>query len=277
MNHQLVFWGVKGSCPGGAPNQYRYAVNTSCIEISNEEELIILDAGSGLVFLGQSDRNFKQYKRISLFISHYHYDHVIGLPFFMPAYQSGLEFHIYGPVTEASSPENAFRKLFQPPFLPMPFEALQAKMVFHNLSSNDFVSTLGGTVKAMASDHPGGNLIYRVELGGKSFSYLTDLGHSQEIHESLVKFCKASDWIYYDANFTQSEYFHSKYEGWGHSSHSKGIALYDESGAKEIFLGHHALHRKDEELDEIQSELLEDRIHLAHDGFKTQWEVPDAL
>jgi phosphoribosyl 1,2-cyclic phosphodiesterase len=273
MKHQIIFWGVKGSCPGGAPNQYRYAVNTSCIEISNEEELIILDAGSGLVFLGQSDRDFRKYKRISLFISHYHYDHIIGLPFFMPAYHSGLEFHVYGPATETSNPEHALKHLFVPPFLPMGFDALQAKFVFQSLMTNDFVSTLGGQVTTMASDHPGGNLVYRVTIGGKSFAYITDLGHSYDIHTPLVNFCKESDWIYYDANFTQSEYFHTKYEGWGHSSHAKGIALLDESASKQLFLGHHALHRKDEELDEIQSQLDPNRILLVKDGTHIEWEA----
>jgi phosphoribosyl 1,2-cyclic phosphodiesterase len=275
MNHQIIFWGVKGSCPGGAPTQYGYSVNTSCIEISNDEELIILDAGSGLVFLGQSDRDFRRYKRISLFISHYHYDHLIGLPFFMPAYQSSLEFHVYGPVTEISDPERAIKGLFSPPYLPMGFEALQAKFHFHSLMTNDLVSTLGAQVKTMASDHPGGNLVYRIALGGKSFSYITDLGHNYEIHESLVKFCKGSDWIYYDANFTQSEYFHSKYEGWGHSTHSKGVALLDEAAGDKLFLGHHALHRRDKELDEIQSQFDPERITLVKDGSIIEWE--DAL
>lgn len=272
MKHQVVFWGVKGSCPGGAPNQYQYAVNTSCIEISNDEELIILDAGSGLVFLGQSDRDFKRYKRISLFITHYHYDHIIGLPFFMPAYHSGLEFHVYGPVTETSHPETALKGLFMPPYLPMGFEALQAKFHFHPLMTNDLVSTLGGQVTTMASDHPGGNLVYRVTLGGKSFCYLTDLGHSYELHASLVRFCQSANWIYYDANFTQSEYFHSKYEGWGHSTHAKGVALLDESAACHLYLGHHALHRRDAELDDIQTQFDPKRITLVRDGTRLEWE-----
>lgn len=272
MINQLIFWGVKGSCPGAAPGQYRYAVNTSCIEISNEEELIILDAGSGLVFLGQSNRDFKQYKRISLFISHYHYDHIIGLPFFMPAYHSGLEFHVYGPATEVSHPEHAIKNLFKPPFLPMGFEALRAKFEFHPLMNNDIVSTLGAEVKSMASDHPGGNLVYRVNIGGKSFAYITDLGHSYDIHSPLVNFCKDADWIYYDANFTQSEYFHTKYEGWGHSTHSKGIALLDEAQAKHLYLGHHALHRSDAELDEIQAQFDPERITLVTDGTQLTWE-----
>lgn len=271
MKNTLTFWGVKGSCPGAFPGAYAYSVNTSCVEISNEDELIILDAGSGLVFLGQSERDFSRYKRMSLFITHYHYDHLIGIPFFKPFYQSDLEFHVYGPVGESHGPEQAVKALFSPPFLPMGFEALGAKIHFHPLHTCDFVSLLNGDVTTLSTDHPGGNLAYKVSFNGKTFAYLTDLGHDFSYHQNLVDFCRGAHWIYYDANFTQSEYFHSKYEGWGHSTHAKGIALFDEAQSEKLFLGHHALHRTDDELREIENQLDHTHIVLVKDGDQLRW------
>lgn len=271
MKYTLKFWGVKGSCPGAAPGAYRYAVNTSCIELSTEDELVLLDAGSGLVFLGQDKRAFDAYENKHLFITHYHYDHIIGVPFFMPFYDASLSFEVYGPVTENGGPEDALRGLFQPLFLPMPFEAMQAKLKFNPLFTADFVSLKHGEVHTMSTDHPGGNLAYRVTFGGKVFAYLTDLGHDSDIHNALIEFCKGCDFIYYDANFTQSEYLHSKYEGWGHSTHVKGVALLDATGASHIYLGHHALHRSDEELDLIQANFDSSRITLVKEGTVIEW------
>lgn len=271
MTQQLIFWGVKGSCAGASPGAYAYSVNTSCVEISNDEELIILDGGSGIVFLGQSNRDFSRYKRISLFITHYHYDHIMGLPFFKPFYQSDLEFHIYGPVYGGHGPESAVKGLFTQPYLPMGFEALQAKIHFYPLHTADFVSLLFGEVKTHSTDHPGGNLAYKVTFKDKTFVYLTDLGHDFAQNEGLVQFCSEAQWLYYDANFTQSEYFHSKYEGWGHSTHAKGVALFDEVQAEMLFLGHHALHRTDEELKELEDSYGSERIRLVRDGDQLNW------
>ncbi len=271
MNYQLKFWGVKGSCPGAAPGAYAYAVNTSCIEVSSDDELILLDAGSGIVFLGQEGRSFDAYDRCHLFLTHYHYDHILGVPFFKPFYDPNQSFEIYGPVTENGGPEDALRHLFQPLFLPMPFEAMRANLHFHPLFTADFVSLKHGEVHTLSTDHPGGNLAYRIHYGGKTFAYLTDLGHSSQMNQALVDFCRDVDAIYYDANFTQSEYLHGRYEGWGHSTHAKGVALLDASHAKHLYLGHHALHRSDAELDTIQAQFDATRITVVKEGMVLTW------
>lgn len=271
MAYQMKFWGVKGSCPGAKPAEYGYAVNTSCVALSCEDELVILDAGSGFVFLGQEPQDFSRYKKIHLFITHYHYDHIIGIPFFKPFYQKALTVHVYGPVTEHGGPKEAFEALFHPMFLPMPLSTLSANLVYHPLHTADIVSLDNGWVKTLSTDHPGGNLAYAVDFGQKRFVYLTDLGHDEGLHESLVAFSENADWIYYDANFTDSEYSHPHYEGWGHSTHSKGLRLFKDAQAKMLLLGHHALHRSDEDLDAINDSLHEPWVRLVRDGDQFYW------
>lgn len=271
MAFQMKFWGVKGSCPGARPTEYRYAVNTSCVELSYKDELVILDAGSGMVFLGQENRDFSQYKQIHLFITHYHYDHIIGIPFFKPFYQKSLTFHIYGPVTENGGPKEAFEALFNPMFLPMPLSTLGANLIYHPLHTADYVSLENGYVNTLSTDHPGGNLAYSVHFGGKNFVYLTDLGHDLSLHETLVDFCRGANWLYYDANFTESEYAHPQYEGWGHSTHHKGIKLFKDAKAEMLLLGHHALHRSDEDLSAIDADLHDPSVRLVRDGDKYYW------
>lgn len=271
MAHQLKFWGVKGSCPGAKPAEYRYAVNTSCVELSSSDELVILDAGSGIVFLSQEERDFKQYSQIHLFITHYHYDHMIGIPFCKLFYQKDLTIHIYGPVSELGGPKEAFEALFNPLFLPMPISTLSANMIFHPLHTHDFVSLKNGYVKTLSTDHPGGNLAYTVSFCGRLFAYLTDLGHSDALHDQLVRFCEDASWIYYDANFTESEYNHPQYEGWGHSTHQKGLKLFNDANADTLLLGHHAIHRSDRELMNIDESLRNSRIRMVRDGDAYYW------
>lgn len=272
MNNTIKFWGIKGSCPGAGEFATCFGSNTSCVEISNEEELIILDAGSGIVFLGQAPYSFASFKRISIFISHYHYDHIIGLPFFSQAYNPKLTFHIYGMASGTHTVETAIKGLFTPPYLPMPFEALQAKIEFHTIQSGDVIPTLFGSVTAMATDHPGGNLAYRVDFGGRRLSYMTDLEHAEAINESLTEFVRDSDYLYYDANFTDEEYHHGKYEGWGHSTPTKGMALREASSSKLLLIGHHALHRLDAELDALQSLHPIEHVQIAYDFMSFKWE-----
>lgn len=271
MTHRIKLWGIKGSCPGAAENATEHGSNTSCIEISCPTELLILDAGSGLVHLGQTHQNFSHYEVISIFITHYHYDHIIGLPFFRQAYNPHLTFKVYGPVGPSGGPEEAIKGLFKAPYLPMGFESLQANFEFYPLQSGDLVTTPHYTVKSFATDHPGGNLAYRVEHAGKSFSYITDLGHVPEIDEALIGFVKHSDWLYYDANFTESEYSHSRYEGWGHSTPDKGYKLLRDSDSKKLLIGHHALHRSDEELDHLQAFYNSKDVIVTKDFLTLKW------
>ena len=278
MKTKIKLWGIKGSCPGTAENATRHGSNTSCIEVSNSKELIILDAGSGIVHLGQEKIDFQAYESISIFISHYHYDHIIGLPFFKQAYNSNLTFKVYGPTNASGGPETAIKGLFKQPYLPMGFDSLHAAFEFIPLQTGDVINTLTAKVTAFATDHPGGNLGYKVQTGGKVFSYITDLGHIPEIDSQLVEFVHESDFIYYDANFTESEYAHRNYEGWGHSTPDRGYKLLKDSHSKQLLIGHHALHRGDDELERLQ-ELYKDVAHsviVTKDFMSFSWEVPDA-
>lgn len=260
-------WGVMGSCPGGKSDLLEYGSNTSCITVSNSTNLVIFDAGSGLVQLGQSGIDFKKYKRIFMFITHYHYDHIIGMPFFSPFYDKDIEISIYAPKYENMNSKGVISKLFQKPFLPMTIDNLLAKINFHNIDGFENIKIGDLEVSSFRTDHPGGNFAYKVKHGSKIFSYITDLEHKDDIDSRLVEFVKNSNNIYYDSNFTDYEKHLPRYEGWGHSSHSKGIKLMIDSNSKNVYLGHHAVHRKSDELEEIDI-TTPDNVKLAREGME---------
>lgn len=262
----VKFWGVVGSCPGRDMEMNKIASNTSCISVECGDKLIIFDAGSGIIQLSNDIENIERYSSIELFISHYHYDHIIGMPFASFFYNSNVIVNIYGADSEGKSVESSIKGLFVKPYLPMSFSALKADINFVSIDEMFIKEEEGYKITCMSSDHPGGNLVYRINSADKSFSYLTDLGHSDELNEKIINFSKESDLIYYDANFVDSELNGNVFEGWGHSTHEKGIKLLSDSNSKKIALGHHAMHRSANHLLELEKDYNNSDVFIAREG-----------
>lgn len=263
---EVKFWGVVGSCPGRDLEMSKISSNTSCISVECGNRLIIFDAGSGIVQLANNMENIKKFDSIDIFITHYHYDHVIGIPFASIFYNLNLVINIHGPVFLGHNIESAVKGLFVKPYLPMEYSSLNADIRFINVDDKVDLNYGACKISCMKSDHPGGNLIYKLEYQGKRFSYLTDLGHSEALNEKIVSFSMDSDLIYYDANFLESELNDSVYEGWGHSTHEKGIKLLNDSRSHRISLGHHAIHRNFNELLELEEKYDKSKINIAREG-----------
>lgn len=266
----LKFWGVRGSFPVSSQDVKKYGGNTSCIEVNTGKTLIVLDGGSGLYNLGKTIVKENKFKDIHIFLTHTHLDHIMGLVNFAPMYNSNYTIYIYGPKRENCSIKDTLNCIFSQPIWPISISQAGANVIFRELSPSDQIDFDENTkVINTLLDHPNGSIGYRIFKDNKSITYLTDLGHSDTIHPSLLKFCSDSDALIYDSHFTQDEYNSPKYSNWGHSCWEKGVSLSIEANVKNHFIFHHAPERNDLELDFILKNALELRknVFIATEGF----------
>lgn len=251
VDFQVIFWGVRGSLPVPGPDTVIFGGNTSCVQVQIGKRLFILDAGTGIFKLGQEliKRNEQIYGDI--FITHTHWDHIQGFPFFGPAFKKGNHFTLYG----QSKVDLPFIDLMKGQMMydhfPVSLDEMGAIIDFHELQSGQILD-LGDDIllKTQHINHPGGCLGYRLEHKGRSCCYIADAEHSYPHDPSLIDFVAESDLIIYDANFTDQEYV--SYKGWGHSTWQEGIKLIKKSKGKKLILFHHANSRSDSEMLEIE-------------------------
>lgn len=249
MAHLAIkFWGVRGSIPSPGPSTVKFGGNTSCVQVSAGNDLCVFDLGSGLRELGVSLG--RSPAKASMFLSHYHWDHIQGLPFFGPAYNPGSELAIYGPIREGRDVRNLLSGQMVAPYFPVTIDALRAKISFNTIISGDTVKVGALRVTASELHHPNGVLAYRIELGKKSVVYATDTEHGTKADEALVALAAGSEALIYDAMYTDDEYTQSKV-GWGHSTWSAGIKLCEKAGCKRLILFHHEPLRHDADLETL--------------------------
>src|SRR5262244_2656792 len=173
---QVRFWGTRGSIAAPGPSTMRYGGNTSCVEVRlNDDALIIFDAGTGIRALGQTLLAHPGPVRAHLFLSHAHWDHIQGIPFFTPAYIAGTELTILGPAHGRLTLEKIVTGQMRSPYFPIPMHAMAAKIEFVKLGERSVVELPNGTtVEAGVLNHPGCTLGYRLTAKGKVLAYTTD-------------------------------------------------------------------------------------------------------
>lgn len=255
-NFQVTFWGVRGSLPIPGPQTAKYGGNTSCVQIQISQRLIILDAGTGIYKLGQ--QLMKSGKRIcgDIFITHTHWDHIQGFPFFSPAFARNNHFNLYGPTKADMDFADLMKGQMTYQHFPVNLDSMGAEIFFHELVSGDTVD-LGDNiiVRTTHNNHPNGGLAYRFDSDGLSCSYITDTEHFACINDRLREFVQDTDLLIYDTNFTDEEY--NRFIGWGHSTWQEGIKLARAAGAKKLVLFHHDKERSDEDMDKIEKQAQE--------------------
>jgi phosphoribosyl 1,2-cyclic phosphodiesterase len=248
------FWGVRGSiaCPG--PSASRYGGNTPCVEIRCGEHTLIFDAGTGIRALGNSLIRGGNNGAYDIFLSHGHIDHVVGLPFFSPLFMKNKVVRVWaGNLQPAGGVENAVRKLMSFPFFPLQVESLQAKLEFHDFRAGDTLSPRPGvTLKTAPLHHPGGATGYRIEYGGKSVAYITDveMGIGAPAPE-LLELAKDAGLVIVDTTYTDDEL--PLHVGWGHSTWQQGLKLAEAANARRLCLFHHDPDHDDTFMDKIRS------------------------
>lgn len=270
----IRFWGVRGSIASGGAATAQVGGNTSCVELRCDDELIILDAGTGLRPLGAALMREDGPVRATLLISHFHWDHIQGFPFFAPAYVLGNRLAIYG-APAAGEVRDAFAAQMKSPHFPVGLDALRAELVFRTIGPGD-PSRRGGTehsgrfgtpiqigsaeVRTAPARHPDGCVAFRVDHGGRSVVYATDTEHDDtgQLDEGLLDLARDADVLIYDAQYTAAEYSGSAggggKRGWGHSTAAEGARLARAAGVGQLLLYHHDPSHDDWAIARIEAE-----------------------
>ena len=254
---KLKFWGVRGSIPTPGIQYTKYGGNTSCVELSIGDRIIIFDMGSGLKGLGTSIIK-RKIKKFDILVSHFHYDHTCGLPFFEPAYKKGFQFTIRSAKLQTrKATRDVLKDQISSPSFPISIDNFSASIEYKNFEiKKNFLLSDEIKVKTINLNHPDGATGYRVESKNKSVSYITDHEHLLSIkNKKLVEFLQGTDALIYDSTYDDDNF--SNYIGWGHSTWQEAVRLAKASKVKKLFIYHHNPENDDKVMDSIQKKCLQ--------------------
>ena len=252
MAFKVKFWGVRGSIACPSPRHIGFGGNTSCVEVSAGGERIIFDAGTGIRNLGHWMLK-KGATRASLMLSHTHWDHINGFPFFTPAFMPDNHFTIMaGHVHEEGGVRKVLSGQMAQPFFPVPLEAMRGTLAFEDFEAGDSFDLANGVhVRTAPLNHPNGATGYRVEYRGKSMCYVTDTEHVPgEPDQNVLNLIEGSDLVIYDSTYTEEE-FPSKV-GWGHSTWEEGVRLCKAANVRMLAIFHHDPTHEDSFMEELE-------------------------
>ena len=293
---KVRFWGVRGSIPVPGRATNRYGGNTSCVEVRPKNASpIVIDAGTGLRRLGKSlmEEAFRDGKgKASILISHTHWDHVQGLPFFSPLYREGNEVEIYARQRDMHL-EAVFSAQNRAPYFPVPLSAMRAEMRFHEVIEGAKFDIGNAKVSCTRLNHPWVAIAYRVEVDGAAVVYCSDTApfadylhgttfvtkapsldgplppeveaELAQMRAGVIALAKNADLLIYDTQFTKEEYRQRPH--WGHSHPDDAIQIARDANVKTLCLFHHAPMRSDDDNDKILAQYRQ-VVAAQHDKFQ---------
>lgn len=280
-------WGTRGSVSVCGVDYLRYGGNTVCLELRDGDDIIIIDAGTGIRLLGDELIN-SDVKNIHLVIGHTHWDHIMGLPFFAPVYSPNYNVNIYAARGFQKETKDVFSGMFELDFFPVRLDQMQAKIEFHEVMIKDTLEVGAFKVHFAYANHPGATLCFKIEVDGKKVGYATDneflLGYHGDPrlidrnhnllmpYEQIIEFYSDCDTLIHEAQYLNEDYKNKV--GWGHSSVSNAAVLVKHTGVKEWIVTHHDPGDTDAKLLEklqVHHRIIEDmgvkaRVHMAYEG-----------
>lgn len=269
---RLKFWGTRGSISTPGKNTVRYGGNTPCTELRlPNNELLILDAGTGIRNLGEALIEKGESVKAFIFISHPHWDHIQGFPFFKPAFITGNELTIVGGETDKVSLPKMISDQMNKVYFPIQLNELKATINFRKVGEEEF-SVFGSNVRTIFVNHPTFALGYRINYGNRSLVYISDnepfdrkiaqtmrnvdkfiidkYSRSKgDPNKCIFDFVKSADLLIHDATYTPEEYVNKV--GWGHSHYLFTLKVAAEGKVKKLVLFHHDPGHSDEKIDDI--------------------------
>ena len=277
---QVRYWGVRGSIPVPGPDTVRYGGNTTCIEVRCGDELMIIDAGSGIRVLGNHLVDSPDPVKATILFSHLHWDHILGFPFFTPAFTPGTTLGIYCDRRPVGNLKEVMRGQMAEPTFPVSLDSMGAEIDFHEFSQGDTLRLGDCVVKTAALNHPGGATGFRFEYKGKVFVHASDHEHLPTgFWQPLVDLARGADYFSVDSTYTDAEYHGTDgglgHIGWGHSTWQENVKLANEAGVGELILFHHEPNHTDDDMDLIGALAKEQRpaTRVAREGMVIDLDV----
>ena len=274
----LKFFGVRGSYPVSGKNFIKYGGHTPSILIEISETAIIFDSGTGIIEAGNYINHNKKINEIYIFVSHLHYDHIQGLPFFKPFFnKDSKKIRIFGPNFTKDSFESLIEKFFASPFIPFSLELIKTEnnISFHTFNSKKETIKIKENIIVKAEfnkNHPKhGVYMFSINSNKKKITYITDINITESILKSVVEFAKDSDILIFDSFFTEKEKIEEPEIGnFGHSSFEDGINVKKLSNSKKLFFFHFNPNCTDDKLIKLEKTYCGKGIKMAKEGLEAK-------
>lgn len=249
---ELEFFGCRGSAPVSGAQFLKYGGNTTCIALTIDERLFIVDCGSGLAPLQESLFDTRRFSGADIFLTHVHWDHVQGIPFFGPFFSPACRFRFYGERRMEMTLQSQIGLVMAAPVFPVTMDAFNAELAWHEIQCGAALDLDGLSVQTCRLRHPDICTGYRFGWRGKSVCIVGDYEHGDT---EPLEFARDADVLIYDAQYTDQEYALKR--GWGHSTWRKGCEFAQKCGAKRLYLTHHDPRRTDAQLDALEQQARE--------------------
>ncbi|MEY3219700.1 MAG: hypothetical protein RIT27_1057 [Pseudomonadota bacterium] len=293
----LRFWGVRGSYPAPFSSHLKVGGNTSCVEINYHNNVLVCDGGTGIIPLGNALMAQTAIREVTILMTHYHWDHISGLPFFVPAFVPGWKVNFFGPSQNGKDIEKSLGGQMQNPYFPVELETWMAETRYLELNSNNQLEWHDFKITPFNVHHPGTTFGYRIDVADKSIVYVSDnelyfieqnlkqraaeLDPEEleilnamlvEERQNALNFLKDVDIFIHDAQYTPADY--QKKRGWGHSCYLDTVDYAIEAGVKHLYLFHVDPAYHDDKMEDLHRDalrLIQEKgaplqCHLAREG-----------